>query len=199
MRPRYSRVLVAEDEAIIMLGFKTFLTQLGYEVVGEAYDGEAAVSLAETTSPDFLIMDVKMPGLDGIQALEKINTGRAHAIPCVFVTAHSDEYLVSRARDAGAFSYLIKPITMESLRAAIDIALRRYADYADVLEELGEAKGALETRKIIERAKGFLMDNFQMKEKQAMEYMQKKSRDTNRKLVVVARSILQMDEALKDE
>ena len=192
-------ILIAEDESMILLGFKLFLTELGHQVVGEAYDGEMAVKLAKELEPDLLIMDVKMPRLDGIQALEQINEGRERILPCVFVTAHSDNALIERAKKSGAFSYLIKPVSIESLKAALEIAMQRYDDYALLQKELNEAKQSLENRKIIERAKGYLMDNFHMKEKQAMEYMQKKSRDTNKKLVVVAKSILLMDEALRDD
>lgn len=190
------KVIIAEDEALVLLGFKALLTQLGYDVVGEAYDGHSAVSLCNELSPDFLIMDIKMPGLDGIQALEQINQNRKEMIPCIFVTAHSDEYLIERAKHAGAFSYLIKPIRLESLRAAINVALERFEDYRKLKDERDNAKEMLEQRKLIERAKGYLMDNFDMKEKQAMEFMQKKSCTTNKKLVEVARAILQMAEQL---
>lgn len=191
------KVLVVEDEPIVLLGFKTFLTQLGYEIVGEAYDGEMAVCLANELEPDFLIMDVKMPLLDGIEALVKINSGRTQLIPCIFVTAHSDNLLIDKAKKAGAFSYLIKPVTIENLKASIEITLQRFNDYLTVEQELKQTKKSLTDRKIINRAKGFLIDNFDMKEKQAMEYLQKKSRNTNRKLITVAEEILKMDERLK--
>lgn len=190
------KVIIAEDEALVLLGFKTLLVQLGYDVVGEAYDGHTAVSLCKELNPDFLIMDIKMPGLDGIQALEQINQDRAEIIPCIFVTAHSDEYLIERAKHAGAFSYLIKPVRMESLCAAINIALERFEDYKKLSQERDRAKDMLEQRKLIERAKGYLMDNFDMKEKQAMEFMQKKSCTSNKKLIEVARAILQMAEKI---
>lgn len=193
------KVFIAEDESMILLGFKSYLANLGYEVIGEAYDGEMAVSLVGELNPDLLIMDVKMPHLDGIQALEQINRSRKTILPCVFVTAHSDDALIRRAKEAGAFSYLIKPVTIDSLKAAIEIALQRYQDLLGVQNELETARENLENRKIIERAKGYLMDNFNFKEQQALEYMQKKSRETNKKLILVAKSILKMDEALKNE
>lgn len=193
---RNKKVIIAEDEALVLLGFKTLLIQLGYDVVAEAYDGHSAVDLCNALNPDFLIMDIKMPGLDGIQALELINQDRKEIIPCIFVTAHSDEYLIERAKHAGAFSYLIKPIRMDSLRAAIDVALERFEDYKRLSQERDNAKLQLEQRKLIERAKGYLMDNFDMKEKQAMEFMQKKSCTSNKKMVEVARAILQMAEQI---
>ena len=109
-------ILIAEDESMILLGFKLFLTELGHQVVGEAYDGEMAVKLAKELEPDLLIMDVKMPRLDGIQALEQINEGREKILPCVFVTAHSDSALIERAKKSGAFSYLIKPCLLYTSR-----------------------------------------------------------------------------------
>lgn len=189
-------VVIAEDESLVLLGFKTLLIQLGYEVVGEAYDGHTAVRLCKELDPDFLIMDIKMPGLDGIQALEQINENRDVIIPCIFVTAHSDDYLIERAKRAGAFSYLIKPIRMDSLRAAIDVALERFEDHRKLSKERDTALEMLEQRKLVERAKGYLMDNFNMKEKQAMEFMQKKSCTSNKKLVEVAKAILQMAEQI---
>lgn len=189
-------VVIAEDESLVLLGFKTLLIQLGYEVVGEAYDGHTAVRLCKELDPDFLIMDIKMPGLDGIQALEQINGNRDVIIPCIFVTAHSDDYLIERAKRAGAFSYLIKPIRMDSLRAAIDVALERFEDHRKLSKERDTALEMLEQRKLVERAKGYLMDNFNMKEKQAMEFMQKKSCTSNKKLVEVAKAILQMAEQI---
>lgn len=191
-------VLIAEDESMVLLGFKSFLSQLGYSVIGEAYDGEMAVELANKLNPDLLIMDVKMPKLDGIQALSAINKDRSIMIPCVFITAYSDDQLIERAKSCGAFSYLIKPITINSLKAALEIALQRFDDYKLMQNKLTDAQQALNDRKTVEKAKGYLMDNFGFKEKQAMEYLQKKSRDTNKKLVVVAKSILKMDEALHE-
>lgn len=196
MTQKSKRVLIADDEALVVLGFKTVLKQLGYEIVGEACDGIMAVELAKETEPDLIIMDIKMPRLDGIQALEQINSGRKHILPCIFITAHSDEYLVSRAKEAGAFNYMIKPVQFNSLRVAIDVALARYEDYMKLVDERDNAKLMLENRKVIERAKGYLMDNFNMKENQAMEFMQKKSCDANKKMVDIAKGILSMAEML---
>ena len=138
-----------------------------------------------------------MPVLDGIQALERINQTRKLKIPCIFVSAYSDEALISQAKKAGAFSYLIKPIRIQDLHAAIDVMLEQYEQYLALVKERDQAKEMLENRKLIERAKGYLMDNFDMKEKQAMEFLQKKSRDTNKKLPEVASGILKMADAWK--
>ena len=184
------RILVVEDESIIMMGFKAFLKQLGHIIVAEAYDGETAVELAETFRPDLIIMDVKMPKLDGIQALEKINNKPDGIIPCIFVTAHSDEQLIVRATEAGAFNYLIKPISIDSIKAAIEIAMVRFGEYRILQEELKNTKESLTNRKYIERAKGILMDQFGVKEQQAMEMLQKRSRNTNKKLIEVAKEII---------
>lgn len=183
------RILIAEDEAMVMAGFRVFINQLGHEIVAEAYDGEMAVELASSLSPDLIIMDVKMPKLDGIQALEWINAD-GEIIPCVFVTAHSDELLVQRATEAGAFSYLIKPINMDDLRAAIEVASVRFAEFQLLQQELFDAKQNLQNRKYIERAKGILMDRNGYRESEAMQSLQKISTDTNKKLVDVAKKII---------
>jgi len=186
------RILIAEDEAMILYGFKSFINEMGHEVIGEVYDGEKAVEMANALNPDLLIMDIKMPKADGITALRRINSGRKILFPCIFVTAFSDVELIDNAKDAGAFNYLIKPVSYESLQAAIEIAMERFEDYKRVQEELITAKTDLSNRKIIERAKGILMDEFDLKEQKAMEYLQKKSRNTNRKLVDVAREVIEL-------
>lgn len=196
MNSKYS-VLIAEDESIVLLGLKALLIQLGHNVIGEAYTGKEAVEYCNALKPDLLIMDIKMPVLDGIQALEQINRSRRFKMPCIFISAYSDDNLIERARDAGVFNYLVKPIRLEDLRVALNITMQQYQEYIQVVQERDQAKEDLKNRKLIERAKGILMDNFNMKEKQAMEFMQKKARDSHKKLNVVAQGIIQMDEALK--
>lgn len=187
------KILLVDDEALIRMGFRQHLKKLGYAVIGEARNGEEAISLVETLQPNLLLMDIKMPVLDGIQALEKINANRSPMLPCIFVTAFTDDQLIGRANDAGAFGYLVKPVTPEGLKATIAVALERYAAYIEVCKQRDDSKGALEDRKYIERAKGYLMDNFSMKEKDALQFLQKKSRATNKKLVEVAKSILAIE------
>lgn len=188
------RILIAEDEAMILFGFKSFIDEMGHEVIGEAYDGKNAVVLAKKLKPDLLIMDIKMPKADGITALKRINDGQVDIIPCIFVTAFSDVELIDNAKDAGAFNYLIKPISFESLQAAIEIAMNRFEEYKRVEDELALTKNNLRNRKIIERAKGILMDEFDLKEQKAMEYLQKKSRNTNKKLVEVANDVIALNQ-----
>ena len=190
------RILLAEDEAMVLFGFKMFLNEMGHSVVGEAYDGEMAINLARQHTPDLLIMDVRMPVMDGIRALEIINSQSDTIIPCIFVKAYSDLELIEKAKEAGAFNYLIKPISFDSLRAAIEIAMVRFKEYKNVHKELVVTKNNLENRKFIEKAKGILMEEFNFREQQAMEYMQKKSRNSNKKLVEVAKEIIRMNEAL---
>ena len=154
------RILIAEDEAMVLFGFKSFLDEMGHKVIGEAYDGETAIHLAKQLIPDLLIMDVRMPSMDGIRALEIINSQMDTLIPCIFVTAYSDVELIEKAKEAGAFNYLIKPISFDSLRAAIQIAMVRFREYKTVHKELLDTKNNLENRKFIEKAKGILMDEF---------------------------------------
>ena len=196
MSSKYS-VIIAEDEPIVLLGLKAILTQLGHKVIGEAYTGKEAVDVCTSLQPDLLIMDIKMPVLDGIQALRQINRQRKLHIPCIFVSAYSDDNLIEKVKEAGGFYYLIKPIRLEDLKTAVDITMQQYQNYIQMLQERDQAKEELKTRKLIERAKGILMDNFNMKEKEAMEFMQKKARDNHKKLYVIAQGIIKMDEALK--
>ena len=182
-------ILLVEDEALVMMGLRVFIKQLGHTVIAEAYDGESAIELALSMLPDLIIMDVKMPKLDGIQALEQINS-KGEFFPCIFVTAHSDKRLIQRATQAGAFSYLIKPVSIDSLRAAIEVAAVRYEEFKLLQHELDDAKTNLQNRKFIERAKGILMDKNDCRESEAMQTLQKISSDTNKKLVDVAKDII---------
>ncbi len=196
MNSQSLRILIAEDEAMVLFGFKMFLDEMGHEVIGEAYDGETAINLAKQLQPDLLIMDVRMPVMDGIRALEIINSQPDSIIPCIFVTAYSDIELIEKAKEAGAFNYLIKPISFDSLRAAIEIAMIRFKEFNAIHKELADTKNNLENRKYIEKAKGILMVEFNFKEQQAMEYLQKKSRNCNKKLIDVAKEVIRMNKAL---
>lgn len=189
-------IIIAEDESLVLLGLKAFLQQLGHTVIGEAFSGAEAISCCSSLAPDLLIMDIKMPDLDGIQALEQINFSRKYPLPCIFITAYSDNDLINRAKKAGAYEYLIKPISIDTLNAAINITMHQHSDHIKILNERDKAISELKNRKLIERAKGILMDNFDMKEKQAMEYLQKKARSSQKKITLVAESIIQMEETL---
>ena len=154
------RVVVAEDEALIRLDLVEMLTESGYEVVGQAGDGEAAIELTEREKPDLVVMDVKMPKLDGISAAERIAKQRIS--PVVILTAFSQRDLVERARDAGAMAYLTKPFTIEDLMPAIELAVSRFQEIKQLDTEINDLQSQLKARKIIERAKGLLIDNLKL-------------------------------------
>ncbi|SNT66300.1 response regulator NasT [Asanoa hainanensis] len=169
------RVLIAEDEALIRLDLSEMLTEEGYDVVGEAADGETAVRLAEELKPDLVILDIKMPIMDGLAAAERIAAGRI--APVVILTAFSQRDLVERARAAGAMSYLVKPFQKSDLVPAIEIALSRYAEMASLEAEVVGLADRLETRKSVERAKGALMTTYGMTEPQAFKWIQRTAMD----------------------
>jgi AmiR/NasT family two-component response regulator len=159
------RVLIAEDEALIRLDLAEMLTEEGFEVVGEAGDGEEAVALAIELKPDLVILDVKMPKKDGIDAAAEIVSGQI--APVVMLTAFSQRDLIERARDAGAMAYLVKPFSPADLLPAIELAVARYAEMVALREEVSDVTARLETRKLIDRAKGLLMTNQKMTEPEA--------------------------------
>ncbi|MDG4826980.1 response regulator [Asanoa sp. WMMD1127] len=169
------RVLIAEDEALIRLDLSEMLTEEGYDVVGEAADGETAVKLAEELKPDLVILDIKMPIMDGLAAAERIAAGRI--APVVILTAFSQRDLVERARAAGAMAYLVKPFQKSDLVPAIEIALSRYAEMASLESEVAGLSDRLETRKSVERAKGALMTTYGMTEPQAFKWIQRTAMD----------------------
>jgi two-component system, response regulator PdtaR len=182
------KVLIAEDEAIIRLDLKEMLEEEGYEVVGEAADGEAAVRLAREREPDLVIMDIKMPGMDGLAAGELIVAEGLSAV--LILTAFSQRDLVRRAAEAGALAYLVKPFQRSDLVPAIDIALARHAELAAVRAESSHLAEQLETRKLVDRAKGRLMDSRGMSEAEAFRFIQKQAMDRRRTMRDVARELL---------
>ncbi len=183
------RVLIAEDEALIRLDLKEMLEEEGYAVVGEAGDGERAVALAEELRPDLVILDVKMPVLDGISAAERI--AKARIAPVVILTAFSQRELVERARDAGAMAYLVKPFSKNDLLPAIEIAASRYAEIAALESEVSDLSERLETRKAVDRAKGLLQAEHGMTEPDAFRWIQKTSMDRRLSMRAVAQSVLE--------
>lgn len=183
-----TKVLIAEDEAIIRLDLKEMLEEDGFEVVGEAADGDAAVRLTEEREPDLVIMDIKMPGMDGLAAAEKINESSDAAV--VILTAFSQKELVRRAAEAGAMGYLVKPFQKSDLMPAIDIALARRAQMDAIRAEAAELSEQLETRKIVDRAKGRLMDAQGMTEADAFRILQKRAMDERRSMREVAEEVL---------
>ena len=188
------RVVVAEDEALIRLDLVEMLTEAGYEVVGQAGDGEAAISITEKEKPDLLVMDVKMPKLDGISAAERIANQRI--APVVILTAFSQRDLVERARDAGAMAYLTKPFTIEDLMPAIELAVSRFQEIKQLDAEVTDLQDQLKARKLIERAKGILMKNLKISEPEAFKWMQKTAMDKRRSMTDVAQLV--MDEFEKN-
>jgi two-component system, response regulator PdtaR len=182
------RVLIAEDEALIRLDLREMLIEEGYEVVGEAGDGEAAVRLAEDLKPDLCIFDIKMPIMDGLAAAEKIAETRI--APVVILTAFSQRDLVDRARAAGAMAYLVKPFQKSDLVPAIEIALSRFAELQALEHEVANLTDRLETRKLVERAKGTLMTAFSMTEPDAFKWIQRAAMDNRMTMKEVADKII---------
>lgn len=188
------RVVVAEDEALIRLDLVEMLTEAGYEVVGQAGDGEAAIEITEKEKPDLVVMDVKMPKLDGISAAERIANQRI--APVVILTAFSQRDLVERARDAGAMAYLTKPFTIEDLMPAIELAVSRFQEIKQLDTEVADLQEQLKARKLIEKAKGILMKNLKISEPEAFKWMQKTAMDKRRSMTDVAQLV--MDEFEKN-
>jgi AmiR/NasT family two-component response regulator len=182
------KILIAEDETIIRLDLRTLLEAGGFEVCGEAKDGEEAVALARSLEPDLAIMDVKMPKLDGIDAARKILDERP--IPIVMLTAYGQEELVSRAVEAGVFGYLVKPFREQDLLPAIQTARARYEELSAVREEAESLAEALAARKAIERAKGILMAKEGLTEEDAFARLRRASQVSGRPLKVIADAIL---------
>jgi AmiR/NasT family two-component response regulator len=182
------RVVVAEDEALIRLDLKEMLEEEGYEVVGEAGDGETAVKLAVSQRPDLVILDVKMPVLDGLTAAGQIAADRL--APVVILTAFSQRELVERARDAGAMAYLVKPFTKADLVPAIEMAVSRFQEARALETEVGTLRDRLEVRKLLDRAKGLLQSEHGLSEPEAFRWIQKTSMDRRISMREVAQAVL---------
>jgi two-component system, response regulator PdtaR len=188
-------VVIAEDEALIRLDLREMLEEEGYVVAGEAGDGDTAVKLAEDLRPDLVIMDVKMPGLDGISAAERITASQL--APVVILTAFSQRDLVQRASEAGAMAYLIKPFTKADLVPAIEVAVSRFAEIAALNSEAASLRERLEVRKLLDRAKGHLQDSQSLTEAQAFRWIQKTSMDRRLTMRAVAEDVLAQADAQK--
>nr|WP_205807648.1 response regulator [Micromonospora sp. HNM0581] len=180
--------MIAEDEALIRLDLAEMLVEEGYEVVGEAGDGEAAIRLAEELKPDLVILDIKMPIMDGLAAAERI--AGARIAPVIILTAFSQRDLVERARAAGAMAYLVKPFQKSDLVPAVEIALSRYSEIAVLEAEVAGLTDRLEVRKTVERAKGALMTTYNMSEPQAFKWIQRTAMDHRMTMKEVAERIL---------
>jgi AmiR/NasT family two-component response regulator len=180
--------VIAEDEALIRLDLKEMLHEDGYEVVGEAGDGETAVRLAAELKPDLVMLDVKMPVLDGISAAERISADRI--APVVILTAFSQRELVQRATEAGAMAYLVKPFTKTDLAPAIEMAISRYTELRALEAEVAGLQDRLETRKVVDRAKGLLQEANGWSEPEAFRWIQKTSMDRRLTMRAVAEAVL---------
>jgi response regulator NasT len=183
------RVVIAEDEALIRMDLAEMLAEEGYDVVGQAADGEQAVALAESLSPDLVILDVKMPRLDGIAAAERIAEQRI--APVVMLTAFSQRDLVERARDAGAMAYLVKPFSRSDLVPAIEMAVSRFTELTALEREVADLSERLETRKAVDRAKGVLQKRLGLSEPDAFRWIQKTAMDLRLSMRQVADGVVE--------
>ncbi|WP_445400279.1 ANTAR domain-containing response regulator [Streptomyces sp. LE64] len=187
--PLTTRVVIAEDEALIRLDLKEMLEEEGYSVVGEAGDGETAVALAQELRPDLVILDVKMPKLDGISAAERI-AGESIA-PVLMLTAFSQRDLVERARDAGAMAYLVKPFSKSDVVPAIEMAVSRFTELQTLEQEVADLTQRLETRKLVDRAKSVLQTEYGLTEPAAFRWIQKTSMDRRLSMREVAEAVIE--------
>jgi len=186
-------IVIAEDEAIIRLDLRELLEEEGYQVVGEAGRGDQAVELVRSLRPDLVILDVKMPGMDGIEAARQITADGVCAV--LMLTAFSQREVVEQARDAGAVAYLVKPFQKSDLVPAIELAIARYAETKALIAEVGELTERLEVRKVIDRAKGRLIDAHGMKESEAFAFIQKSAMSQRTTMRAVAESVLKGETA----
>jgi response regulator NasT len=183
-----TRVLIADDDPIIRLDVKQMLESLGYAVVAEAADGQAAVQLANELKPDVCVLDVKMPVKDGIDAAQELAS--AGVAPAVLLTAYSDQELVQRASDAGVFGYLVKPFKASDLAPAIEVARSRFATHQQLRTEVDGLTDQIETRKLVEKAKGVLMRELNLNESEAYRRIQQQSMNARKTMKEVAEAIL---------
>jgi response regulator NasT len=182
------RVVIAEDEAIIRLDLKEILEEEGYEVVGETGRGDEAVTLVREHKPDLAILDIRMPGMDGLSAAREITAERAAAV--LILTAYSQRNLIEEARDAGALAYLVKPFQRSELIPAIEVALGRHQEMRALENEVSSLEEQLETRRLVDRAKGILMDDHGMKESEAFSFIQRNAMQERVTMRVLAQRVI---------
>jgi response regulator NasT len=183
-----TRVIIADDESLIRMDLREMLTNLGYLVVGEAGDGRSAVNLARELRPDIMIMDIKMPDMDGIEAARVLTEERI--APVLLLSAYSQQELVQRARQAGVAGYLVKPFRESDLAPAIEVVLARFSEFRSLEREVQNLQDALETRKLVDRAKGILMDTQGLNENDAFRRIQKMSMNNRKSMRSVAEAII---------
>ncbi|MCL5104618.1 MAG: response regulator [Armatimonadetes bacterium] len=182
------RVVIADDESIIRMDLKALLEEMGHVIVGEAADGQKALELTRSLKPDVVIMDIKMPVMDGLDAAKIISEEKI--APVVLLTAYSQKDLIERAKEAGVYAYLVKPFQESDLLPAIEIAIARYLEQQDLESTLGDLEQKLETRKIVDRAKGILMDKYKMGESDAFRRIQQQSMNQRRSMKEIAEAII---------
>jgi response regulator NasT len=188
------RVLIADDEILHVMSLKAQLKLLGHEVVGEAATGDEAVDLAHKLKPDLAILDIKMPNSDGIEAARRITTDCP--IPIVLLTAYSEQDLAQRAADAGIFAYLMKPVSEADLLPAILMATARFSEFQIMQRGINDLREALETRKVVEQAKGILMQRKGLNEADAFRTLQLQSQKENKKLIEIAKAVIVAEKLL---
>ncbi|MBI4786623.1 MAG: response regulator [Chloroflexi bacterium] len=188
-----TRVIIADDESVIRADLREMLTNLGYLVIGEVGDGQSAVNLARELKPDVVIMDIKMPDLDGIEAARILTQEKI--APVLLLTAYSQRDLVDRAKEAGVVGYLVKPFREQEIVPAIDIAFARFQEFRELEKEVGNLRETLETRKLVDRAKGILMDQQGLSEAEAFRKIQKMSMNTRKPMKEIAEAIILAQEA----
>lgn len=182
------RLVIADDESIIRLDLKETLQRMGHQVVAEAGDGRTAVDLARQHQPDLVILDVKMPEMDGVDAAKLIAAERI--APVLLLTAYSQQELVRRAMDAGVFAYVVKPFTESDLLPAIAVAIARFREYAAISDQAASLADALETRKLVDRAKGILMDKHGLREQEAFRRIQQQSMNSRKSMREIAEALI---------
>jgi len=181
-------VIIAEDNAKTRLFLKNQLELLGYNVIAAVSDGQAAVELAEGVNPSLVILDIKMPKMDGIEAARAITANGP--VPIILITGLSSDEMAARAIEAGVFAYLVKPVTKKQLEPAIKLALARYSEFSTLKDEVDGLRDAIETRKLVERAKGILMKRCSISEEDAFKLLQAHSQKENRKMREIAENII---------
>jgi AmiR/NasT family two-component response regulator len=187
------RVIIADDESLIRMDLREMLQNLGYLVVGEVGDGRSAVNLARELKPDVVIMDIKMPDMDGIDAAKVLT--EEQIAPVILLTAYSQRDLVERAKEAGVVGYMVKPFRESDLVPAIEVALARFKEFEALHKEVNDLQVALETRKLVDRAKGILMDTQNLSEAEAFRKIQKMSMNTRKPMKEVAEAIILAQQA----